>query len=86
MKFIPEDYMTRVHEFTLGTLPLLGGRAAIADYEKILNTNKGPLVVLGMISQSGEQGRIGGGVATVDAALLNQLKQAVGGANATTVF
>jgi hypothetical protein len=29
---------------------------------------------LGMISQSGEQGRIGGGVATVDAALLNQLK------------
>ena len=74
MKFIPEDYMTRAHEFTLGTLPLLGGRAAIADYEKILNTNKGPLVVLGMISQSGEQGRIGGGVATVDAALLNQLK------------
>lgn len=74
MDFIPEDYMTRVHEFTLGTLPLLGGRAAIADYDKILKIDKGPLVVLGMISQSGEKGRIGGGVATVDANLLNQLQ------------
>ncbi|MDO5668234.1 MAG: DUF1116 domain-containing protein [Alcaligenaceae bacterium] len=74
IKFIPEDYMTRVHEFTMGPLALLGGRAAIADYDKILQTDKGPLVVLGMISKSGESGRIGGGVAAVDANLLNQLK------------
>ncbi|CAM5210880.1 hypothetical protein OURE66S_02664 [Oligella ureolytica] len=73
-KFIPEDYMTRVHEFTLGPLPVLGGRTGIADYDKILSTDKGPLVVLGMISQSGEKGRIGGGVAAVDANLLNQLQ------------
>ena len=46
----------------------------IADYDKILSTDKGPLVVLGMISQSGEKGRIGGGVAAVDANLLNQLQ------------
>ena len=74
MDYIPADYMTRVHEFILGTLPLLGGRAAIADYDKILDTNKGPLVVLGMISQTGEKGRIGGGVAAVDASLLQQLQ------------
>lgn len=73
-KFIPEDYMTRIHEFTLGPLPVLGGRTGIADYDKILSTDKGPLVVLGMISQSGEKGRIGGGVAAVDANLLNQLQ------------
>lgn len=73
-KFIPEDYMTRAHDFTMGPLDLLGGRVAIADYDKILQTNKGPLVVLGMISKNGEHGRIGGGVATVDAKLLNQLK------------
>lgn len=72
--FIPEDYMTRVNEFMLGTLPLLGGRAGIADYDKILSTDKGPLVVLGMISKTGDKGRIGGGVATVDASLLNQLQ------------
>lgn len=73
-QFIPEDYMTRTNEFMLGTLPLLGGRAAIADYDKILSTDKGPLVVLGMISESGEKGRIGGGVAAVDSALLKQLQ------------
>lgn len=72
--FIPEDYMTRVHEFSLGPLPILGGRTGIADYDKILSTNKGPLVVLGMISQDGGKGRIGGGVAVVDASLLNQLR------------
>ncbi len=72
--FIPEDYITRMHDFSMGALPLLGGRPAITDFEKVIQTNKGPLVVLGMISKSGDKGRIGGGVAVVDAELFNQLK------------
>ena len=46
----------------------------IADYQAVLKNGTGPLVLLGMIDASGERGRVGGGVATVDAALLQQLE------------
>ena len=46
----------------------------MTDYQAVLNHGTGPLVLLGMIDAAGERGRVGGGVATVDAALLQQLE------------
>ena len=46
----------------------------MTDYQAVLNHGTGPLVLLGMIDAAGERGRVGGGVATVDAVLLQQLE------------
>lgn len=73
--FLPEDYLTRQSRFLRIRLPFLGGRAGITDFNSVIQSNTGPLVLLGMIDGSGQHGRIGGGVATVDAALLQSLEE-----------
>lgn len=73
--FLPEDYLTRQSRFLKIRLPFLGGRAGITDFNSVIQSNTGPLVLLGMIDGSGQHGRIGGGVATVDAALLQSLEE-----------
>ncbi|MFV9473947.1 DUF1116 domain-containing protein [Advenella sp. RU8] len=73
--FLPEDYLTRQSRFLKTRLPFLGGRAGITDFNSVIESNTGPLVLLGMIDGRGQHGRIGGGVATVDAALLQALKE-----------
>ncbi len=73
--FLPEDYLTRQSRFLKIRLPFLGGRAGITDFNSVIQSNTGPLVLLGMIDGSGRHGRIGGGVATVDAALLQSLEE-----------
>lgn len=73
--FLPEDYLTRQSRFLRIRLPFLGGRAGITDFNSVIQSNTGPLVLLGMIDGSGRHGRIGGGVATVDAALLQSLEE-----------
>ncbi|MFA5702752.1 MAG: DUF1116 domain-containing protein [Advenella sp.] len=73
--FLPEDYLTRQSRFLKTRLPFLGGRAGITDFSSVIQSNTGPLVLLGMIDGSGRHGRIGGGVATVNAALLQALEE-----------
>ena len=72
--FLPADYVSRHSQFLSQRLPFLAGRLGISTYDLILQNNLGPLVLLGMIDAAGERGRIGGGVATVDARLLQQLE------------
>lgn len=72
--FLPDDYLNRQEQFLSERLPFLGGRLGVTNFDSVINTNTGPLVLLGMIEESGQRGRIGGGVATVDADLLNQLE------------
>ena len=71
---LPADYLDRSGQFMNQKLPFLAGRLGMTDYQAVLNHGAGPLVLLGMIDAAGERGRVGGGVATVDAALLQQLE------------
>lgn len=63
--FLPDDYQTRMHEFSLMPLDFLAQRPGLLDLDKVHTSNKAPLILLGMIDQSGQYGRIGGGVATL---------------------
>ncbi len=73
--FLPSDYLTRQNKFLKTRLPFLAGRNGISDFAQVIANNTGPLVLLGMIDGAGERGRVGGGVATVDASLLQALKE-----------
>ncbi len=73
--FLPADYLNRQSRFLISKLPFLAGRLGITDLAQVIATDTGPLVLLGMIDAAGERGRIGGGVATVDARLLQELKE-----------
>lgn len=73
--FLPSDYLTRQSRFLKTRLPFLAGRNGISDFAQVIASNTGPLVLLGMIDGAGERGRVGGGVATVDASLLQALKE-----------
>lgn len=73
--FLPSDYLTRQSQFLKTRLPFLAGRNGISDFAQVIASNTGPLVLLGMIDGAGERGRVGGGVATVDASLLQALKE-----------
>lgn len=73
--FLPSDYLTRQSQFLKTRLPFLAGRNGISDFAQVIANNTGPLVLLGMIDGAGERGRVGGGVATVDASLLQALKE-----------
>ncbi|EJC61741.1 hypothetical protein QWA_12112 [Alcaligenes faecalis subsp. faecalis NCIB 8687] len=73
--FLPSDYLTRQSLFLKTRLPFLAGRPGITDFAQVMASNTGPLVLLGMIDGAGERGRVGGGVATVDASLLQALKE-----------
>lgn len=73
--FLPSDYLTRQSLFLKTCLPFLAGRPGITDFAQVIASNTGPLVLLGMIDGAGERGRVGGGVATVDASLLQALKE-----------
>lgn len=73
--FLPSDYLTRQNKFLKTRLPFLAGRNGICDFAQVIANNTGPLVLLGMIDGAGERGRVGGGVATVDASLLQALKE-----------
>lgn len=73
--FLPSDYLTRQGQFLKTRLPFLAGRNGISDFAQMIANNTGPLVLLGMIDGAGERGRVGGGVATVDASLLQALKE-----------
>lgn len=73
--FLPADYLSRQRRFLCTRLPFLAGRAGITDFSHVMASDTGPLVLLGMIDGAGERGRIGGGVATVDAQLLRTLRE-----------
>jgi hypothetical protein len=73
--FLPADYLTRHTRFLTTQLPFLAGRAGITDFNSVLTTDTGPLVLLGMIDSTGERGRIGGGVASVNAHLFHTLQE-----------
>lgn len=73
--FLPADYLSRQSRFLMTRLSFLAGRLGVSDMAAIKTSDTGPLVLLGMIDAAGEQGRIGGGVATVDAQLLHRLKE-----------
>lgn len=72
---LPADYLNRQSQFLKTHLPFLAGRAGITDAAAVMASDTGPLVLLGMIDGAGEKGRIGGGVATVNAQLLRNLKE-----------
>lgn len=73
--FLPADYLTRRTRFLTTQLPFLAGRAGITNFNSVLTTDTGPLVLLGMIDSAGERGRIGGGVATINAHLFQTLQE-----------
>ncbi len=73
--FLPTNYLNRQGCFLNTKLPFLAGRAGITDLGRVIANDTGPLVLLGMIDSAGERGRIGGGVATVDAQMLQTLKE-----------
>lgn len=71
--YLPADYAERPQSILLNRLRILGDRFGISDIHKILNQNKGPLVLLGMIDQAGIAGRIGGGVLDTPVATIQKL-------------
>lgn len=73
--FLPADYVNRQSRFLKTPLSFLAGRAGVTDFAQVLASDTGPLVLLGMIDGAGKRGRIGGGVASVDAQLLRALKE-----------
>lgn len=65
INYLPVDYQSRMHDFSLMPLAFLGNRQGLVDLDKVQQNQKAPLILLGMIDQSGQYGRIGGGVATL---------------------
>lgn len=65
INYLPADYQSRMHDFSLMPLTFLGNRHGLVDLDKVQQNQKAPLILLGMIDQSGQYGRIGGGVATL---------------------
>ena len=74
--FLPQDYATRMDAFTLMPIDFLGQRSGLVDIAKVLQNKKAPLILLGMISQNGKHGRIGGGVATLTEDVFKILEEA----------
>jgi hypothetical protein len=73
--FLPTDYFSRHHRFLKTRLPFLAGRPGVTRFADVIANDTGPLVLLGMIDQAGERGRVGGGVAKVDAELMQKLQE-----------
>jgi hypothetical protein len=59
--YLPADAGTRPERLLVGTHPVLG-HAAILDAAHVCAVAAGPVVSLGMIDETGEAGRLGGGV------------------------
>jgi hypothetical protein len=60
-RFLPQDARQRPEVLLGAGLAGLGGKRSILSSARILESGKGPLLVLGMIDAAGEAGRIGGG-------------------------
>ncbi|MDP5291822.1 DUF1116 domain-containing protein [Oceanimonas sp. CHS3-5] len=69
---LPADALTRPAQVLAGPLPELDDRPAVTSARCVTTNGGGPLVLLGMIEETGEAGRIGGGVADVPVTLFEQ--------------
>jgi len=63
--YLPEDALTRPEKALTSSFSGFGDRFAVTCARKVDKYQGGPMVVLGMIEDRGEAGRIGGGVADV---------------------
>lgn len=63
--FLPADALTRAEKALTDELEGFFGRKAMTRAEQVVANNAGPMVLLGMIEDKGEAGRIGGGVVDV---------------------
>jgi hypothetical protein len=59
---LPSDAFQRSATILAGKHPGLGGRMVACQADKAAKAGKGPIILLGMIDERGESGRLGGGV------------------------
>lgn len=71
--YLPQDYAERAENISFDRLSIFGNRYGVSDIYKIIKTQKGPLVLLGMIDSAGVSGRIGGGVLDTPIETINEL-------------
>lgn len=63
--YLPEDALSRPEKALSGTLIGFGSRLAMTSARQVVENQGGPMVLLGIIEDRGESGRIGGGVVDV---------------------
>lgn len=76
--YLPEDALTRPKKALTSSFSGFGDRPAVTCARKVVEYQGGPMVVLGMIEDRGEAGRIGGGVADVPASFFNKVLEESG--------
>ncbi|MDO6564532.1 DUF1116 domain-containing protein [Amphritea sp. 1_MG-2023] len=76
--YLPEDALNRPDKALTASLAGFGGRPAMTCARQVVDHEGGPMVVLGMIEDRGEVGRIGGGVADVPVSFFRQVLQEAG--------
>jgi len=79
MNYLPEDVLARPDKAMMARFDGFGdGRKAITCARHVVDNNAGPVVLLGMIEDRGEAGRIGGGVADVPVSFFKSVLQELG--------
>lgn len=76
--YLPEDALARPEKALQGTIEGFGGRRGATSARQVVANEGGPMILLGMIEDRGEAGRIGGGVVDVPVAFFHSALQEVG--------
>lgn len=76
--YLPEDALTRPDKALVGPFEGFGGRRGVTSARQVVANEGGPMVLLGMIDDRGDAGRIGGGVVDVPVAFFHYAMQEVG--------
>ncbi|MDI3325197.1 DUF1116 domain-containing protein [Pontibacterium granulatum] len=76
--YLPDDALSRPKKALTAALARLPERLVITGARQVVNQAAGPLILLGMIEQTGTAGRIGGGVVDVPATFFQHVLSEAG--------
>ena len=76
--YLPADALTRPDKALVGPIEGFGGRRGVTSARQVVGNEGGPMVLLGMIDDRGDVGRIGGGVVDVPVAFFHSAMREVG--------
>lgn len=71
--FLPEDALARPEKALAGVIDGFAGRPGVTCARQVVANQGGPMILLGMIEDRGEAGRIGGGVVDVPVAFFQEV-------------
>lgn len=76
--YLPEDALSRPEKALAGVLTGFDSRPAMTSARQVVENQGGPMVLLGMIEDRGEAGRIGGGVVDVPVSFFRNVLEEAG--------